>query len=79
MIKVRPAGSMMLLDESMERVIELADRPALIEYLQHEYDFLQPTEENVSCKFHGYDKRINWETYLITIDGDAVLFANRFI
>lgn len=76
MAKVRPAGSMMELSESMKQVVEISDRTALIEYLQREYDFLNPTEENVKVKYHGRDDRIDWDTYLITIDGQATLFAN---
>ncbi len=76
MIKFRPAPSSAMLSEMMERVFELPDRAALIAYLQEEYDFMQPTEENVEVKAHGYDKRINWDTYLVTIGGSAVLFCN---
>lgn len=60
----------------MDRVVELPDRAALLEYLQREYDFWEPTEENVEVKFYGRDDRIDWDTYLVTIDGKAALFAN---
>ena len=76
MTKVRPAGSMMELSEAMTRLVEIPDRQALIEYLQREYDFEQPTEENIKVKHYSYDSRIDWNTYLVTIDGRAVLFAD---
>jgi len=76
MVKVRPAASSAPLDEMMGRVFELPDRAALLEYLQREYDFWQPTEENVEVRFYAHDDRIDWDTYLVTIDGKAALFAD---
>lgn len=76
MPKFRPAASSAPLDEMMERVFELPDREALIAYLQAEYEFWKPTEENVEVKHYGYDDRIDWDTYLVTIDGAAALFCD---
>lgn len=70
-MKVRPAMSMMTLDESLEYVEEVPDRTALLALLRRRFDFWSPTEENVSIKHHGYDPRIGWDTYLICIDGKA--------
>lgn len=67
---------MMELSEAMDQLVEIPDRKALLEYLQREYDFWQPTEENVEVKYYGQDDRIDWNTYLVTIDGKAALFAN---
>jgi len=60
----------------MERVFELPDRAALIAYLQDEYDFMHPTNENVQVKAYYYDERIRWDTHLVTVDGSAVLFCD---
>ena len=77
MVKVRPAAGLgRTLDESMEKVVELEDRPALLEYLSREYDFWEPTEKNVEVKHYCYDDRIDWDTYLVTIDGKAALFTD---
>ena len=66
----------MELSEAMDQVVEISDRKELIEYLQRECDYWHPTDENVEVKYHGHDDRIDWDTYLITIDGKAALFAN---
>ena len=76
MSKVRPAASSALLSEMMERVIELPDRAALLEYLQEHYDFWKPTADNVEVKYYGRDDRIDWDTFLVTIDGKAALFSD---
>lgn len=65
-----------MLSEMMEQVFELPDRAALIEYLQAEYGFWEPTAENVKVKFYAHDHRINWDTHLVTIDGNAALFCD---
>lgn len=76
MVKFRPAASSAPLDEMMDRVFELPNRVALLNYLETEYKFWAPTEENVVVKPYGYDKRIGWDTYLVTIDGKAALFCD---
>lgn len=67
----------MTIDESMAQVAEVADRPALLAFLRERFDFWNPTDENVTSKYHGYDSRISWVTYLICIDGKAALIADR--
>lgn len=75
-MKIRPAASMLLLDESMEQVVEVSDRTALLAYLRNRYDFWNPTDKNVTIRYYGYDSRIGWTTYLICVDGHAALFAD---
>ena len=80
MVKARPAAGLgITINEAMKRVFELEDRPALLEYLRREYDFWQPTEKNVEVKHYCYDDRIDWDTYLVTIDGKAALFTDGLI
>lgn len=77
MIKIRPAAGLgTTIDEAMLRIVEIKNRAELLEYLEKEYDFWQPTSKNVEIKHYCYDKRIDWNTYLVTIDGKAAVFAN---
>jgi rubrerythrin len=60
----------------MELVFELPDRAALVEYLQDKYAFIGPTEENIRVRQYMFDERNQWDTYLVTVDGSAVLFCD---
>ena len=73
---VRPAMSMQTLEEAMAQAVEIVDETALMNYLRKQYDFWQPTEQNVTIQPWGYDKRCDWNTYLICVDGKAALYAN---
>lgn len=78
-MKVRPAGSMMGLDESMEQVKEIDNWGELMAYLEDRFDYWKPTRENVTIKWYSRDDRINWDTHLICIDGKAALFSDGAI
>lgn len=75
-MKVRPAGGMMTLDESMEDCVELADGAALMAHLLKHYDYWRPTEANVTIEPYGFDERIGWDTHLVCIAGKAALFTD---
>ena len=76
-VLVRPAiGLGTTIDEGMKRCEELDCWDALMTYLRKHYDFLEPTGENVRIQHYGFDDRIDWDTYLLTVDGKAVLFMN---
>lgn len=75
-MQVRPAASNALLSETMAKVVEIPDWQALLDYLQEHYSFWNPTKDNVAITPYGYDDRIEWNTYIITIDGKAALFSN---
>lgn len=62
--------------EAMERVVDIADGAALMEYLRRHFDYWNPTEDNVSIRPYGYDGRVQWDTHLICIDGKAALFSD---
>jgi hypothetical protein len=38
---------------------------------------LQVEAETVTLKPYGFDKRINWETYAVLVNGQAVGFTNE--
>lgn len=64
------------LAESMETVVDLPDRAALISHVNAEYrstldimdrgDF---TDDEIEVAPYGFDKRIGWDTYLVTARG----------
>lgn len=68
----------MTLDESMERVAEVASMEDLAVYLKEHFYFWDPHESNVTItKYgHGFDKRIGWNTHLICIGGKAAMFSD---
>lgn len=69
------------LDDSMETVIELEGKPELVDIVKnclngYGHDLLI-NKETIRIEPYGYDKRINWDTYIITLDGYGVFgFAN---
>jgi len=62
------------LDESLQTVREVGDRVELLEIIRKELRpfgvSLEP--EALHIEPYGYDGRIDWDTYLITIDGYGV-------
>lgn len=73
-MKIRPHAS--ALEESMERVTEVKDLRALLEYVKREFGFLNPTDTNIEFAPYSFDQRIGWDTYLITVDGKPVLLCD---
>lgn len=66
-----------LLDEAMETVVELKDRADLLRHLQK---LAEPwpthppvTDTTVHVEPYGFDKRIGWDTHIVTLDGYGVL------
>ena len=75
-MKTRPAASGLMLSEAMDRVVEFNSRSELVSYLQEHYYFWSPTDENITIKPYGFDKRNGWNTHLICVDGKAALFSD---
>lgn len=75
-MKVRPAASMLPLDEAMEQVVDIPDKDSLLAFLKEQYAFWSPTEENVTVQPYGRDERIGWDTHLICVAGKAALFSD---
>jgi hypothetical protein len=74
-VKVRPAAGIEL-DEAMKRVVEVADRAALLRHLEEHYGFWKPTTDNVTIEPYGFDERIGWNTHIVCVDGKAALFSD---
>lgn len=72
-----------LLDDAMAEVVDLPDFAALVAHLSKIYDLCLPdgvtaySPDQVSVfKYGGFDERIGWDTYMVTIDGAARGFTN---
>lgn len=77
-MKFRPQRGSLL--EAMSEVVEMpATLAALTAHLRtlHKPDTFHPfAERDVRVRAYGYDVRINWHTYIVTISGSAVGFTN---
>jgi hypothetical protein len=58
-----------LLDESMAEVIDLTHRRSLVEHLAKSLEQwgIDLTDGDVRVEPYGYDERIGWDTYIVTI------------
>ncbi len=62
-----------MLDDSMKTVVEVADREALVSLLQSRLrDGVTFKDEDLKIEPYVYDKRIGWDTYIVTIKGYGV-------
>jgi len=75
-MKFRPARE--LLEDAMKEVVELAPtRVALTAHLQKQYDHYRIDPRRVEVKAYGFDSRIDWHTWLVTINGDAAGYTDQ--
>jgi hypothetical protein len=64
------------LDESMREVVEVNDLAQLVRHMRRGVERWYPkdqlpTENNTKVEAYGYDRRIGWDTYLVTVNGQA--------
>jgi len=59
------------LSDSMDTVVQVAS-------LQELADILKVEVDTISIKPYGYDKRIDWDTHLVCVNGDAVGFTDGY-
>ena len=64
------------LEASMKTMVELADRAALVKHLQAQYGYERLRPEDIEVSWYGYDSRLDWQTYLISINDNAVGFTD---
>tara|TARA_R110000851_G_scaffold120002_1_gene248097 strand:- start:37308 stop:38399 length:1092 start_codon:yes stop_codon:yes gene_type:complete len=64
------------LSESMATKTECGTRAQLLSILQSEPQLAKVADGQVELKWHTYDDRIKWDTWLVTIDGHAVGMTN---
>ena len=65
------------LAESMETVIEIEPtRAALLECIRKSFAEFPPmsgvTDEDITIEHYAYDKRINWDAWMVSIKGYGV-------
>lgn len=58
------------LAESMNEAVTINSKKTLAAYLD------EPITD-IQVRMYGYDERINWNTWLVTVRGDAVGFTNE--
>jgi hypothetical protein len=77
-MRARPACCSGGLGAALEHQVELHTRAELLAYLRAHYDWMGPTDANVTIRKYGsgIDERIGWDTHLVSIDGKAALFSD---
>ena len=66
----RPSGSQLTLDEAMERVEEFSSLDEMLDFLMKKHSLNGTpafTKRQIYISDHGYDARIDWQTYIITV------------
>lgn len=68
-----------LLEDSMREVVELPPtRTALVAHLRGVYaNSFSIDPRRVEVKAYGFDSRINWHTWLVTVNGEAVGYTDQ--
>lgn len=65
------------LSESMATTIDVADRAALVAYVARQLEPFHFTpaeiEAGLAVEPYGYDKRIDWDTHIVTLKRYGVL------
>lgn len=67
------------LAESMKTVTEIEPTTeAIAEYLRSQWDSLGygVYPENIRVEPYGFDERIEWNTYIVLLDGNGVAFTD---
>lgn len=72
------------LSKSMARVVEVNDLPQLVRHMRREVESWYPedelpTLENTKLERYCFDDRIGWETYLVTVKGQAWGYTNGLL
>ena len=62
------------LEESMGTIIEVENLSELMNELSKEHGDL--SQKHIKVEYHCFDDRINWDSYIITINGDVIGFTN---
>ncbi len=69
------------LSDSMREVVEVSDLPQLVRAMRREVERWYPidelpTLEATKLEPYGFDDRIGWDTYLVTVNGQAWGYTN---
>lgn len=64
------------LAESMDTVKEVKDLNDVKKILEKEYEPYKILPGEITCKYYCYDKRINWDSWIILENGYAIGFSD---
>jgi len=65
------------LDDSMGTVVEIAaTREGLAGVISLATGCPRPNPGDIEVEFYAYDERIGWQTYIVTLKGEAVGFTD---
>ena len=65
-----------LLSEAMREVEEVRDTGHLFDLCNFEGSWWDKEKAKIEFRYLGFDDRINWDTYLVVIDGKAAGYTN---
>ena len=65
---IRPAASMLSIDEAMKQVKEVHTVKELKDTLNDHFGGIYYDIDTLQCRFYGKDSRTGWDTYLLTAD-----------
>lgn len=69
-----------LLEDSMKTVEEIQPTISAIRKYFKKNSLMQDTYNGkIVVKHYGFDERINWDTHIITIDGNAIGFTDELV
>lgn len=71
-MKYRPQRE--LLEEAMLEVIEVTCLEDVRKF--HNWEEFGMSLGTLTCRYYGYDKRIDWDTWLVCQNGNGLGFAN---
>ncbi len=64
------------LAESMATVTTVADKEALCNIIRAAWGYPAFGDGQIEVSPYGYDNRIQWNTYVVTLDGKAIGFTD---
>jgi hypothetical protein len=72
------------LNDSLTEVVEVNNFAQLVRHMRREVESWYPkdklpTVENTKLEPYAYDPRIGWDTYLVTVDGQAWGYTNGIL
>lgn len=76
-IKFRKTWTGASILDTMQTVIEVDDRRALVAQIQTDYPMA--TNENITILPAGYDERIGWDAHYVTLNGSVLGYVNQAV
>lgn len=64
------------LEESMATVVELESRAQLVDYVAALFGGNEIDPADLDVVPYGIDHQIGWDTFIVTLDGQAIGFTN---